>query len=94
MAKRTEKAVPDYTELIKSTPKPKRRKLATAEFVLSVATSAAVTDNGLADEIAAKYGLSYADMREVAELVGARLEAWAQRLDYEHHWDTDMLKEN
>lgn len=72
---------------MKRTPRARRRRLATSELVLGVAISYAVTDPGNGPEIAAKYGLSDADMRKIAESIGARLEAWAIRLGFENHWD-------
>ncbi len=73
--------------MTKRTPIARRRKLAMSELVLGVAGSHAVTDPGDEDEIAAKYGLTATDMAKLKERIGDRLEAWAERLDYAHHWD-------
>lgn len=64
-------------------PKRERRQLALAELVMGVAGSYAVSDPGNADEIAAKYDLTPADMGRLHEQIGDRLEAWALRLGYD-----------
>jgi hypothetical protein len=54
-----------------------------------VAGSFAVTDPANGDDIARKYGLGPADMQQLYEEVGARLEAWAVRLGYDRTWDDE-----
>jgi hypothetical protein len=76
-------------ERIAQTPYAQRMRLATAEIYLALACSHMLsdlddTDHG--EEIAARYGLSRADLKILANRIGARLEKLAVTTGYDMAW--------
>lgn len=74
---------------IKATPYAQRMRLATAEIYLALAMSHMLNDladTDAGEEIAARYGLSRADLKILGDRVGARLEKLAVTSGYDMAW--------
>lgn len=74
---------------IAATPKRERTRLARAELLMLLASTAERLDDYSTRslDIAARYGLNEADFRRALSNVGGQIETLATRSGFEEHWD-------